>query len=372
MGKPVAVACISMTPHIAPPVVSRPMNDAAVNDGLRPVRNWLMTGAVMIALMVVIGGITRLTESGLSITEWKPVTGALPPLSEAAWQEEFERYKQIPEYQLVNNTMDLAGFKRIYFWEWLHRNWGRLMGVVFAVPFFLFWRRGLLKGWLMKRSIAIMIGGGLVGALGWYMVSSGLSQNTDVSHYRLAIHLCAAFTVFAMVLWTWFDLKKDRRTVAPESSAGRWARAILAVLAVQIIWGAFTAGLDAGRIYNTWPLMNGEFMPENVHAFNNVVKDFTDHKDGVQFVHRNLAYVVALAVFLFALLPKHPAHLVRPNLWMLGMVLVQFTLGILTLVWQVPILLGVLHQFGAVLLLASVLNVMHRTGKPISATPASA
>ena len=347
-----------------------PMAQTSSALHLRPVTNWLITGAAMIACMVVIGGITRLTGSGLSITEWKPIMGALPPMNEAEWNVAFERYKGIPQYALVNEHLDLSGFKAIFFWEYVHRNWGRLMGIVFIVPFLLFWGRGLLQGWLMKRSLVILAGGGAVGALGWFMVKSGLEENPEVSHYRLAIHLCAAFIVFCIVLWTVFDIRTERRALKPEGNVGRWARWILVLLSLQIIWGAFMAGLDAGRIYNTWPLMNGEFMPQNVRAFGNWVRDFTDHKDGVQFIHRNLAYLVALAMLLFSLLPKHERSLAKPNMLMLVMVLVQFLLGVLTLVWQVPIVLGVLHQFGAVLLLATVLNVMHRTGKPFTATPA--
>lgn len=333
---------------------------------LAPVVAWLITGCVLIVAMVLIGGITRLTESGLSITEWKPISGALPPLNETAWQAEFEKYKQIPEYRLINSGMDLDGFKRIFFWEWLHRNWGRFMGVVFAVPFLVFWRQGRLKGWLMKRSITILIGGGLVGALGWFMVVSGLSQNTDVSHFRLAIHLCAAFSVFALVLWTVFDLRKGRRTFGSDgSSAGTWARALLALLALQIIWGAFTAGLDAGRIYNTWPLMNGEFMPENVRAFGSFWTDFADHKDGVQFIHRNLAWLVAAGFVAYALRFRRVAGL--PWKALLAIVLVQFVLGVATVLTQVDIVLGVLHQLGALLLLAVLLNALHVTGRSVGA-----
>ena len=345
---------------------------------LRPVTNWLFAGAVMIACMVVLGGITRLTGSGLSITEWKPIMGALPPMNEAEWNVAFEKYKAIPEYQLVNQHLDLPGFKGIFFWEYMHRNWGRLMGLVFAVPFIIFWRQGRLKGWLMRRTLWILLGGAVVASLGWFMVMSGLvdevdangNKLVDVSHYRLAIHLCGAFIVFAIVLWTILDIRRERRAVKPNGRVGRWARWLLVLLALQIVWGAFTAGLGAGHIYNTWPLMNGEFMPENVCAFGNWVTDFTGHRDGVQFIHRNLAYLVALGMLLFALLPKHERALAKPNMLMLVMVLVQFLLGVLTIVWQVPIVLGVLHQFGAVLLLCTVLNVMHKTGRTIISTPA--
>lgn len=201
-------------------------------ERLKPVTHWLLTGCILIALMVVIGGITRLTGSGLSITEWEPIMGALPPMNEAAWQAAFEKYQRIPEYQLVNSHMQLADFKEIYFWEWAHRNWGRLMGLVFIVPFVLFWRKGMLKGWLMQRSLLIMLGGGIVASLGWFMVLSGLVDLrdangqllVDVSHYRLAIHLSAAFAVFGMVLWTIFDINSGKRGFASDgTAAGKWS-----------------------------------------------------------------------------------------------------------------------------------------------------
>ncbi|MBK8340968.1 MAG: COX15/CtaA family protein [Flavobacteriales bacterium] len=322
-----------------------------------------MTGCVLIACMVVIGGITRLTDSGLSITEWKPIMGALPPMDEAAWQEAFTKYKRIPEYALKNEGMDLAGFKRIFFWEYLHRNWGRLMSMVFLVPFVVFWRRGLMDGWLKTRAIWILVGGGLVGALGWFMVASGLEKNPDVSHFRLAIHLVAAFSVFALVLWTVFDLRDGRRRLASDgTAAGRWARALLALLVLQIVYGAFTAGLDAGHMYNTWPLMNGEFMPGNVRATGNWLKDLADHRDGVQFVHRNLAWLVAAGCVVYALRFLRAADASALRYGLIAAVLLQFVLGVITLLTQVDLVLGVLHQLGALLLLAVVLRVLHRTG----------
>ena len=343
--------------------------ESTTSSSLRPVTIWLLTGCVLIACMVAIGGITRLTGSGLSITEWKPIMGALPPMNEAQWQAAFEKYQAIPEFELKNQHMDLPGFKAIFFWEYLHRNWGRLMGLVFVIPFAIFWRRGLMTGWLRKRGWAILIGGGLVGALGWFMVASGLEDNPDVSHYRLAIHLCAAFSVFAMVLWTVFDIRRERAAFSSDgSSSGKWARVLLVLLITQIIWGAFTAGLDAGRIYNTWPLMNGEFMPENVTASGSLLKDFTDHPDGVQFVHRTLAWLVAAAFLGFAIHYRKRTELHGAWMWLLGAVLVQFVLGIFTVISQVEIHLGVLHQLGALLLLTALLNAMHRTGRKVSAS----
>lgn len=336
---------------------------------LKPVVTWLITGCVMIACMVVIGGVTRLTGSGLSITVWDPIMGAIPPLNDAEWNEAFDLYKAIPEYTLKNQDMDMSGFKRIFFWEFLHRNWGRLMGLVFAIPFFIFWRKGLLKGWLMKRCWTILISGGLVGALGWFMVASGLEKNPDVSHFRLAIHLSAAFTVFSLVLWTVLDIRDGRTGFASNGSVeGRWSRVLLGLLILQIVWGAFTAGLDAGRIYNTWPLMNGEFMPENVRAFGDLFTDLADHRDGVQFVHRNLAYMVALAFILFAVKFRREASMEVVWFPLLLAVLFQFVLGVITILTQVDLVVGVLHQQGALVLLAVLLKALHRTGKRITAS----
>ncbi len=203
------------------------------------------------------------------------------------------------------------------------------------------------------------------------MVASGLEKNPDVSHYRLAIHLCAAFTVFALVLWTVFDIRTGRMTFGSNGSReGKWSRVLLVLLLVQIIWGAFTAGLDAGRIYNTWPLMNGDFMPENVHAFGDLVTDLSEHRDGVQFVHRNLAYLVALAFVVFAIKFRREASMEFVWIALLIGVLVQFLLGVFTLLTQVDLILGVAHQLGALVLLAIVLKALHRTGQRITSSVA--
>jgi heme a synthase len=339
--------------------------------GLRAVHIWLLTGCLLIACMVLIGGVTRLTGSGLSITEWNPIMGALPPMNAEEWNSAFEKYKRIPEYRLVNQHMDIGGFKHIFFWEYLHRNWGRLMGLVFFVPFCWFWRQGRLQGWLLSRCLAILVAGGCVGALGWYMVASGLVERPDVSHFRLAIHLCAAFAVFSLVWWTALDLRVGARTFRSSGSTlGQLQRALLVLLGLQIVWGAFTAGLNAGTIYTTWPLMNGEFMPANVHAFGNWVKNFTDHKDGVQFVHRNLAWLVAAATVGISVHYRKTEAMRGVWVWLLVAVLMQFMLGVATLLTQVQIVLGALHQMGALVLLAALLSALHATGQERALPPA--
>jgi heme a synthase len=335
-----------------------------VERSRRSVVIWLLVGCVMIACMVAIGGITRLTGSGLSITEWKPIMGALPPMNEAEWNEAFTKYKGIPQYALINEHLDLAGFKDIFFWEYVHRNWGRLMGLVFLAPFGVFWWRGVLKGWLMMRSLLILIAGGIVGGLGWFMVKSGLLEGDSVSHYRLAIHLCAAFSVFALVLWTIFDIRRGRSMPTIHGSrAQKWSLGLLVLLVLQITFGAFTAGIDAGHVVNTWPLMHGHFLSEQATSYSGTWRDFVEQREGVQFVHRNLAWLVAAAFSAFAYRFRNDERLQGAGSWLFGAVVVQFLLGVFTLVHQVPIVLGVLHQFGALLLLSAVLNVMHRSGR---------
>lgn len=317
--------------------------------------------------MVALGGITRLTGSGLSITEWKPVMGALPPMNERQWEQAFEKYKAIPQARLINAHFELGDFKAIFFWEYLHRNWGRLLGVIFIVPFLLFLRRGLLRGWLLKRSIAILLAGGAVGVLGWFMVMSGLVDDPDVSHYRLAVHLLAAFAVFALVLWTLADLRHGRRSFLRPIGHGRAMRWMLLLLLVQITWGAFTAGLDGGMVHNTWPLMSGEFMPATVRGDGGPWSGLIAHRDGVQFIHRNLAWVVALAVLGIAWRVRKDRTLVRSAVLLVAAVLLQFVLGVLALLTQVNIVLGVAHQLGALLLLAVLVLAVHRTGRPVDA-----
>ncbi len=328
---------------------------------------WLLTGCFLIFVMVVVGGITRLTHSGLSISSYKLISGTIPPLNEAEWIAEFEHYKQFPEYQKLHNHFDLEDFKDIYFWEYIHRVLGRLLGIVFIIPFLYFLIKKQLTKPTIKKALILLFLGGFQGFLGWYMVKSGLVDRPSVSHYRLAMHLTTAFITFAYTLWValdlWYPVKKE---------INRHFRNIIrvgmAVLLIQIIWGAFVAGLDAGWIHNHWPLMNeGKLIHETVYTEQVPLwRNFVEGKSGVQFVHRYMAYVVVAVIF-YIWFKARKLQLTVPqkngvNLLMI-LVLVQFILGVFTLILQVPVVLGVLHQVTAFFLLAGMTFVLHRFSK---------
>lgn len=314
--------------------------------------------------MVVVGGITRLTHSGLSISSYKLISGTIPPLNEAQWIAEFEHYKQFPEYQKKHFHFELEDFKFIYFWEYIHRVLGRLLGVVFIIPFLYFLVRKQLSKPTIKKCLILVGLGGFQGFLGWYMVKSGLVDMPNVSHYRLAMHLTTAFITFAYTFWValdlWYPTKKQI-----DKHIRNIIRFALAILLVQIIWGAFVAGLHAGLIHNTWPFMNeGKLIHETVYSEQVPVwKNFVEGKSGVQFVHRYLAYFVVAMIFFIWYKTKN-MNLTKPqkqgiNL-LLVLVITQFTLGVFTLIMHVPVTLGVLHQVVAFFLLASLTFVLHR------------
>ena len=326
------------------------VNSASAN---RAVRIWLLTVAALIALMVVVGGATRLTESGLSIVEWKPVTGALPPLTEGQWNAAFEAYKKIPQYQALNAGMDLAQFKTIFWWEWSHRLLGRLIGVVYLLPFLFFLWRGALGAELKRRLWVIFGLGALQGAVGWWMVASGLSQRIEVSHYRLATHLVLALLIYASIVWTLRRLgEREPLTV---SARLRITGVVLVVVTfVQLYLGALVAGLRAGLVYNTWPLIDGAFIPDAARLWFDAPwwRNLFDNTLTVQFEHRMTAYA------LFALATLHALDALRSSraaascaLWLLAAVALQATLGILTLLHHVPIPLALSHQAGAIAVL---------------------
>lgn len=328
---------------------------------------WLLIGCALIFVMVIVGGITRLTHSGLSISNYKLISGTIPPMNEVEWNEAFDLYKQYPEYQKLNYGMSLEEFKDIYFWEWIHRVIGRFIGLVFIIPFVYFLIKKRLSKSTIKKSIILLIMGGFQGFLGWYMVKSGLVDRPDVSHYRLAAHLTTAFLTFAYTFWVALDLMFPNKKQI-DKKLRNLIRIGLIVLIIQIIYGAFVAGLDAGWIHNHWPFMSeGKFIHETVYIEQNpTYLNFIEGKSGVQFVHRTLAYIVV--VFILAIWYKATRNEI--TLWqtkgvnsLLIMVGVQFLLGVLTLIYAVPVWLGVLHQVGAFILLSCMVFTLHRFSK---------
>jgi cytochrome c oxidase assembly protein subunit 15 len=321
----------------------------------RAVRGWLISIAVLIAVMVLVGGATRLTESGLSIVEWKPVTGALPPLDQQQWTQAFEAYKTIPQYRAMNSGMNLAEFKTIFWWEWSHRLLGRVIGIAFLLPFLWFLWRGDMAAALKRRLWLIFGLGALQGAVGWWMVASGLSQRVEVSHYRLATHLVLALLIFAAIVWT-----LRRLAERPPSAASSRLRVTSAVLVgltfVQLYLGALVAGLRAGKIYNTWPEIDGALIPSSARLWFEAPwwRNLFDNALTVQFEHRMVAYALfALAVLhaLDATRSRAGTAAVHGAAWLAAAITLQATLGILTLLNQAPMDLALAHQATAIAVL---------------------
>jgi heme a synthase len=319
----------------------------------RAVRIWLWAVAALVFAMVVVGGATRLTESGLSITEWQPVTGALPPISEAAWQELFDKYKAIPQYQALNADMSLAAFKAIFWWEWAHRLLGRVIGFVFFLPFLWFLIRGEITKELRPRLWIIFALGAFQGAVGWWMVASGLTERTEVSQYRLAFHLTLAATIFVALVWTAQEqVPRSAAPVAPRLRIS--AKLLLGAVLAQIYLGALVAGLRAGRIDNTWPLMEGHLIPGAAQLFFNAPwwRNVFENPVTAQFDHRMLAYLITAAALVHmvdAMLSG--GRVLRGALMLAGAVLAQATLGIFTLLTQAPLALALMHQAMAMIVL---------------------
>ena len=330
---------------------------------------WLLSGCFLLFIMVVVGGITRLTNSGLSMTDWHLVTDTFPPLTEEKWSQAFEEYKKFPEYQKINihNDFTLSDYKFIYFWEWFHRFIGRIIGLVFIIPFIYFLIKKRLSSETLKKCFILLGMGAFQGFLGWFMVRSGLIDNPDVSHYRLALHLTFAFITFAYTLWVALDLIYPNKVTAI-LPLRKLARISLVFLVIQIIYGGFVAGLNAGLIHNYWPLMSdGQVLHESVI----LEKDswflrLTEGKSGVQFVHRTLAYVVVGLMFL--LFYKSKKYILTSQQKnglnaMVTIVFIQFTLGVFTLLYSVPIWLGLAHQVMAFFLLTAMTYTLHRLSK---------
>jgi cytochrome c oxidase assembly protein subunit 15 len=335
----------------------------------RPVIIWLLSGCILLFLMVTVGGITRLTNSGLSMTDWHLVTDTFPPLTEAKWQEAFKEYKKFPEYQKINihNDFQLSDYKFIYFWEWFHRFIGRIIGLVFIVPFVYFLLKKKLDKETIRKAAILLAMGAFQGFLGWFMVRSGLINNPDVSHFRLALHLTFAFITFAYTFWVALDLLYPNRknSLQPLKNIARYS---LVFLLIQIIYGGFVAGLNAGLIHNHWPMMSdGQFIHDSVFLEQkNLLLSFTEGKSGVQFIHRTLAYVVVgFMVLLYFKSRKFTLDRGQSrgiNLLVI-LVFVQFALGVFTLLYGVPLWLGLTHQINAFFLLSAMTFTLHRLSK---------
>ncbi|MGB0507215.1 MAG: COX15/CtaA family protein [Pikeienuella sp.] len=335
------------------------------------IRIWLGVLLAMVALMVIVGGLTRLTDSGLSITEWNLIIGALPPLSEADWNAAFVAYQTTDEYKLQNNWMTLADFKPIFWWEWGHRFLGRVMGVVWLIPLLFFAATGAIpRGWI-GRLIFIGFLGGLQGAIGWWMVYSGLSIRVDVAPYRLATHLGVACLIFALILWyilrlghqEWSLLQARRRRVP--GLAG-WSRAVAGLLFLQILLGALVAGVDGGKYFTDWPMMDGQFFAESATEMTPYWSNFFENPGMVQFIHRMTAYALVIVSIIFTLRARKSGH-ERISFWGLAVgacIVVQVVLGIVTLMHAAPTELALAHQLAALALLAVVMRAKFEVAYP--------
>lgn len=328
----------------------------------RALSRWLFAVAGLIVAMVVVGGITRLTESGLSITQWKPISGIIPPLTQAQWQAEFDGYKRIPEYAAFNQGMTLAGFKAIFFWEYVHRLLGRVIGMAFALPLLWFAVRRRIPSGYGWRLVAILALGGFQGAIGWWMVASGLSVRTDVSHVRLAVHLLTALTILAGIVWTALDLYAlHRDPLARPARPTRVGAIALGILFVQICWGAFTAGLDAGYAFASWPLMGDSLFPAGVPMLAPEWRNAVDNPVVVQFIHRWWAFAAAAALTVLAVRATRAGS--RAGFLVVALVVAQIILGIATLASGVQIVVAVAHQANAALLLIASVCAAHAVGR---------
>lgn len=325
--------------------------------------SWLLLSAMVVFAMVVVGGITRLTQSGLSMVEWAPLFGFLPPMSVDAWQAVFEKYQQFPEYQKVNFGMSLEDFKLIFWWEYGHRVLGRFIGLMFFVPFLFF----LFKGWLSKqwtvRFLGLLVLGGLQGVMGWYMVVSGLVDDPHVSQYRLVAHLLLAVAIYTLMLWCAFDFLFEARQTGESgfNAAKVWSAVLPCVVILMICSGGFVAGTKAGFIINTFPTMNGEWLPTGVWALTPGWRNLFENVVTIQFVHRCMAILVLLvaAMAVRKVLQRAPDNSSLGTEWVIATVLIQIVLGIATLLTSVPVSLGATHQAGALFVLAASIYMAH-------------
>jgi cytochrome c oxidase assembly protein subunit 15 len=347
-------------------------NDFTQKNSSKPVAIWLLIGVFMIIIQVLLGGITRLTGSGLSITEWKPIMGALPPLNEQDWNTAFEKYKQIAQYKYVNSHFTLSDFKFIFFWEWFHRLWARLIGIVFIIPFIIFIIQKRFKREMIRPLIILFLLGALQGLVGWIMVQSGLedSELLYVSHYKLAIHFVLALAVLCYTLWFALQLLVKENQLTFSSSQRRFSGWLILLLTIQLIYGAFMAGLKAATAAPTWPDINGTFWPQDIHSF--AGRNFTglsflaDHPLVIHFIHRNLAYIIVVLVIIWTWKAYriNGSSLFKKTKWLpLGIALLQVLLGIFTVLYAPDsyylLWLGVAHQFFAMMFLLSLVWMVY-------------
>lgn len=368
--RPIFQEVSSQTPPAQPPAGG--MIDARPKGARGAIRIWLVALFVMVAAMIALGGATRLTGSGLSITEWKPVTGALPPSGQAAWEAEFAKYQAIPQFQVDNPTMDLAGFKRIYWWEWAHRQLGRAVGLVWALGFLFFWASGRMPAGWAPRLLVLGALGGLQGAVGWWMVSSGLVEGmTAVASYRLAVHLGLAFAILGLIAWQVLQLSRPDAQLLRARRAGEpklfsMATGLMHLAFVQILLGALVAGIDAGRQYTGWPKMGGEWIPAAIWDAGLGWRNFFENAATVQFTHRMVGYLLAVFAVVVWLRARRSPHPVTRGAFtaMIAAVGLQIALGIVTVIHGAPLGEALAHQFGAVALFVLIIRARHHARYP--------
>ncbi|TLP64273.1 heme A synthase [Parasedimentitalea maritima] len=342
----------------------------------RAIRAWLMVLFALVVAMIVVGGLTRLTDSGLSITEWKPVTGAVPPLSESDWQAEFDKYQQIDQWRIENQWMQLEDFKAIYWWEWSHRQLGRVMGVIWALGFLGFLlARKIPIGWTNRLALPGVLGG-LQGGIGWWMVASGVTQGegmVSVASYRLAVHLGLAFIILGFIAWYILMLSREDRVLmqarrAKEKKLFSLSTGLMHFAFLQIILGALVAGIDAGRTYTDWPLMGGQIIPQNLLMLEPMWKNFFENPGLVQFIHRVTGYVLLVFGVIVWRRGRHSAHPITQNAFhvVFAILLLQIVLGITTVIYGAPWQIAILHQLLAVVLWSAVLRARFLSAYPIT------
>ena len=328
----------------------------------RAVIIWLFTGFFLVFIMVVIGGITRLTGSGLSMADWKPIMGAVPPMNDGEWLDKFELYQQTPEFEKVNSSFTLSEFKSIFWWEFIHRLLGRIIGIVFIIPFIFFWVKKKFDKPLMKKVFVIFILGGLQGVLGWYMVKSGLVDKPHVSHLRLAAHLLTALSVMVYILWVIMDLVYPNRESVHINGLRKVAWVIIGLVVLQITYGAFVAGLKAGFMYNTFPKMGANWLAPEIGEGG--LSSLISHGATVQFIHRTLGILLMIVAPLFWVWARKKDVVGRQNrgfIFLNVSIGIQVLLGVFALLYVVPVSLGVIHQAGAVVVLCAAVYLLHQT-----------